>query len=107
MTDRIRRFWEKIGFRTQGYADFPGVVRTHYWVDPNGTPTDLPDINSLDDLFKWAVPKVIKNHSKIFKVDEAYSRREIFRWWLEKVEAGLPFTQALFEALYLALEVEG
>jgi len=106
MTDKERRFWEAVGFEDT----FEGDTGAYYWKAPNGDAgADLPDINSLDDLFRWAV----ETNEYITEVSFVKGECQIVTRGLNG--KGVEFfvgkaktpAQALYEALYLALEVEG
>ena len=103
--EQIREFWKGCGFRIQGVADFPGVVRTNYWVDSNGTPTDLPPID-LNSLFKYAVPKVSR-----YRLEDDWSRIAKHFAYAEMGEkSGQAWdddpAQALFQVIWEVLHAE-
>ncbi|KKN09092.1 hypothetical protein LCGC14_1050030 [marine sediment metagenome] len=43
--------------------------------------------------------------SKIFKISLESARRELFRWWLQKIEQGIPDEEALFWTIYIDMEI--
>lgn len=51
---------EKLNRKLAGWRGFAvGGGTTHYYVDPEGKPCDLPNfVGSLDACFKWLVPKL-------------------------------------------------
>jgi len=123
MTDKERRFWEKCGFKPKPYQirafkDGEVITLIDGWVWPDGTQrTWLPGINSLDNLMKYAVPK-------LRDLSEDNTLKDIeFHWEglnisdVVEVNVVLDFQEftgrnkspakALYEALCQALEVEG
>jgi hypothetical protein len=105
MTDKERGFWEACGFVY--FHSNSGWV----WVYPDGQTQNihLPSINSLDDLMKYALPHYLKvmeeNHPTW---DEAGILGHLFKAWLRyKKRTGYSLDASLYEALCLALEVEG
>ena len=71
MTDKdTREFWEKCGFKYDHWGDEPFIV----W--PDGVPrTEAPPI-TLDNLFKYAVPRVkeIKDKEQQAFPSQMYAR---------------------------------
>lgn len=56
--EQVRKFWEKCGFKPQ-----PNAWGDTYWLYPDKLRTTaLPPID-LNNLFKYAVPKMINFHS--------------------------------------------
>ena len=51
MNDELKDFWEWTGFKYIGGY-------TVMWVDPKGQMADELPALTLDNLFKWAVPRV-------------------------------------------------
>ena len=72
MTDK--EFWEKCGFTYYPFKSYPeeetmykgGIVcRQEYWLYPDGsTHKEAPPID-LNNLFKYAVPKLSDNHQEL------------------------------------------
>ena len=60
--DRQRRFWEACGIKRGRKVEVAGVSEDVYnWNYPDGwTRLNPPDIHSLNDLFKYAVPKLME-----------------------------------------------
>lgn len=52
--EQIQQFWEKCGFRFCLSAS----ENPHYWLDPQGRAVNSPPPPDLNNLFKWAVPKL-------------------------------------------------
>jgi len=125
MTDKERRFWEKCGFTFEPIPFKSGggfYEHEKYIIYPNGekyriTKGDYPDVNSLDSLMKYAVPK-------LRDLSEDNTLKDIeFHWEglnisdVVEVNVVLDFQEftgrnkspakALYEALCQALEVEG
>jgi hypothetical protein len=114
MTDRIRRFWETVGLT----VDYSERWHCYYVYSPEGQElSSLGTFTDLNSLFKWAVPKL---NEKGWGVNLMQAMGNKY-WKCVLWEWGNPFTSpldnirqdgetpaaALFEALCLALEVEG
>jgi hypothetical protein len=113
MTDKERRFWEACGFKFAQPVE-GGAYDVLY---PDGTltlcPSEcLPDINSLDDLMKYAVPKVSDNHQELTVIKLIPT---LSSGWASSIDIqGQPKARAfgktpalaLYEALCKSLEVE-
>jgi hypothetical protein len=125
MTDRIRRFWEKCGWRSIKHKDcyaplteygkaHPEDICHYEYGNTNEAHSELPDINSLDDLFRYAVPVINKKGFDIylFSDDEYYFAYLVtndldHKCCFDSIIGTENPTQALYEALCKALEVEG
>jgi len=109
MTDKERRFWEKCGFRqVKGIwqtpvVDFKYSDSLYRYECPEG----LPDINSLDDLMKYGWDKAIDTICHKKNWHEFTARSWLMHIWADFWNGDKTPAQALFEALCLALEVEG
>jgi len=118
MTDKERRFWEKCGFTVKdtkidttvyGESHPENIITEPMLYSPNGELAD-PDINSLDDLMKYAVPKVTKKNTVRLTIGSKGTYCYIIPYGEDcstaKAQADTP-AQALYETLCKALEVEG
>jgi hypothetical protein len=103
MTDKERRFWEACGFVY--FHSNSGWV----WVYPDGQTQNihLPNINSLDDLIKYGWDKTVEKIVKDTGLQPHQAKQALVIRWMERWVGDKPPAAALFEALCLALEVEG
>jgi len=106
MTDKKRRFWEACDLILTSKGLLYGDAQV---VESDGhIAIRLPDINSLDDLFRYAVPKLGYYADITFRQrDDGYTC--VITIGHEGTTHGNAETpaQSLYEALCKALEVEG
>ena len=120
--EQIRKFWEKCGFKYLAIQSFnnktqewyPDPRSGYFWEYPDGSEDLEPLPIDLNNLFKWAVPKMDSEMPNFYKFfHEKGNLLGEVEW---SVIISTPngsisnrnedLTLALFWALYEALEVE-
>ncbi|KKK82140.1 hypothetical protein LCGC14_2806360 [marine sediment metagenome] len=99
--ERIRKFWEKCGFRyVHETIHFRYYYKEHYWQYPNGDNKQYSPPIDLNNLFKYAVPKLENDVAiKIFKGDYSW----IVELWKDNIIAR-DHDKDPATALFLAIE---
>ena len=80
----------------------------HDWFYPNGNRNnlELPDLTSLDALFKWVVPKAIDTIASEYECDSDLAYAMLFKWWLQKAENSMVNAEALAQAVLKLIKRE-
>jgi len=100
--EQVRRFWEQCGFKFSHLASvhnfFLGDTgeKVKFWLYPDGNCDILPPID-LNNLFKYAVPKLLEKIGK-FEIVALVNNAVC-----DAVEAKGEITDFLFWAIYKAL----
>ncbi len=100
--ERWQKLLEKCGFRFK----LSSSENPHYWLSPNGQPIRRLPPPTLDNLFKWVVPKMLDEFRKLYAVDLPSAEVRLFQRWLKERDknAQLTFAEALFLACEKAME---
>lgn len=80
-----------------------GVPQTEWWCYGDYITQTLPSVNSLDDLFKYAVPVAIERLMRDKSLVYQKAIRYLFQAWFIELRDSTKYAQALYLVLQKAI----